>query len=124
MLLRHLVVQFNSRMKARPCKLVTQNKPGQSELERNAMRKLSIVSFIVTAMTPLPAIAYTQDDVNACTPDVMRLCMSAIPDAGRVTQCLVQNKKQLSSACTVVFSRPRAASAERERPAIVEPASY
>lgn len=88
------------------------------------MCRLSTIAFIVTVMSPLPALAYTQEDVNACTPDVMRLCMSAIPDAGRVTQCLVQNKKQLSAACTTVFSRPRAASAERERPAGVQSTSY
>ena len=88
------------------------------------MRKLSTIAFVVAALSPLPAIAYTQEDVNACTPDVMRLCMSAIPDEGRVAQCLLKNKHQLSPACTIVFSRPRAASAERERPAKIEPASY
>ena len=88
------------------------------------MRKLSIFAFIVTALAPLPAIAYTQEDVNACTPDVMRLCMSAIPDVGRITQCLAQNKQQLSSACSIVFNRPRAATADRERPAKVQPTSY
>ena len=88
------------------------------------MRKLSAIALIVTAMSPLPALAYTQEDVNACTPDVMRLCMSAIPDAGRVTQCLAQNKQHLSSACATVFSRPRAASADRERPAKIESTSY
>lgn len=88
------------------------------------MRKLCTIALIATAMIPLPASAYTQEDVNACTPDVMRLCMSAIPDAGRVTQCLTQNKRQLSSACATVFSRPRAASAERERPAKIEAARY
>ena len=88
------------------------------------MRKLSTIALIVATMSPLSALAYTQEDVNACTPDVMRLCMSAIPDAGRVTQCLAQNKHQLSSACATVFSRPRAASSERERPTKVEAASY
>jgi hypothetical protein len=88
------------------------------------MRKLSTIVLIVSAMTPLPALAYTQDDVNACTPDVMRLCMNEIPDEGRVARCLVQNKHQLSPACTVVFNRPRAANAERGRPAKVEAANY
>jgi hypothetical protein len=88
------------------------------------MRKLSTIAFIVTLMSPLAAIAYTQEDVDACTPDVMRLCMSAVPDVGRITQCLAQNKRQLSAACTTVFNRPRAASSDRERPAKIQPASY
>ena len=60
------------------------------------MGKFSAVAFIITIIVPLPAFAYTQNDVDACTPDAMRLCWNAIPDAGRVTQCLVQNKQQLS----------------------------
>jgi hypothetical protein len=79
------------------------------------MGKSSVIAFIATIMAPLPAIAYTQKDVDACAPDAMRLCLNAIPDASRVTQCLVQNKQQLSSACTIVFNRPRGASVDRER---------
>lgn len=82
------------------------------------MRKLSAIAFIAVLITaPFPAIAYTQADADACTPDVMRLCQQAIPDASRVTLCLAQNKTQLSPPCTTVFNRPYAASAARERPA-------
>jgi hypothetical protein len=88
------------------------------------MGKLSAMAFIVTIMAPLPAIAYTQEDADACTPDAMRLCQNAIPDAGRITQCLVQNRRQLSPACTVVFNRPRGASADRERPAKIQRTNY
>jgi len=79
------------------------------------MGKLSAIAFVITFMAPLPAVAYTQEDADACTPDAMRLCWNAIPDASRVTQCLVQNKQQLSPACSNVFNRPRGASATRER---------
>jgi hypothetical protein len=79
------------------------------------MLKLSAVAFIVAILAPLPAVAYTQEDADACTPDAMRLCQNAIPDVGRVAQCLVQNKRQLSAACTVVFNRPRSAVVTRER---------
>jgi|PersoiStandDraft_1058852.scaffolds.fasta_scaffold57096_2 hypothetical protein len=83
------------------------------KLECNVMHKLSALAFIVMITAPLPAIAYTQADADACTPDAMRLCQHAIPDASRVTLCLVQNRRQLSPACTMVFNRPRAASDER-----------
>ena len=88
------------------------------------MGKFSAIAFIVTIMAPLPAIAYTQADADACTPDAMRLCWNAIPDASRVTQCLVQNKQQLSPACTNVFNRPRGASVDRERPVKTQRTRY
>ena len=55
------------------------------------MGKFSAIAFVITITAPLPAIAYTQSDADACTPDAMRLCWSAIPDA--ITQCLAQNKQ-------------------------------
>jgi len=86
------------------------------KLECNVMRKLSAVAFIIIMITaPLPAIAYTQADADACTPDAMRLCASAIPDVSRVAFCLAHNKQQLNSACAAVFSRARGANAIRER---------
>jgi hypothetical protein len=88
------------------------------------MFKLSAIAFMVTIVAPLPAIAYTQEDANACTPDAMRLCQDAIPDASRVALCLVQNKRQLSPACTIVFNRPRGAGADRERPVNIQKTNY
>ncbi len=79
------------------------------------MPNLSTIAVIVAMITaPVPAIAYTQEDADACTPDAFRLCQSAIPDAGRVSLCLVQNKRRLSPACTIVFNRPRGATGGRE----------
>jgi hypothetical protein len=87
------------------------------KLERNVMRKLSAVAIFVTIMitAPLPAIAYTQADADACTPDAMGLCASAVPDVRRVAFCLAHNKQQLNSACAAVFSRAQGARAIRER---------
>ena len=75
------------------------------------MRTLGTIAFIVTIMAPLPALAYTQSDADACTPDAFRLCQAAIPDAGRVAACLAHNKRNLSPACKIVFSRPNTARA-------------
>jgi hypothetical protein len=71
-------------------------------------------AFVFTVMVPLAAAAYSQADVDACMPDVFRLCSSAIPDTNRVASCLAQNKRQLSPACAIVFSGTRGASASRE----------
>jgi hypothetical protein len=88
------------------------------------MGKFSATAFIITIMAPLPAAAYTQTDAEACTPDAMRLCWTAIPDASRVTQCLVQNKQQLSPACSNVFNRSRAESVDHERPIRAQRTKY
>ena len=91
------------------------------------MRKLCAVAFVtITIMitAPLRAIAYTQADADACTPDAMRLCASAIPDVSRVAFCLSHNKQQLSSACAAVFNRPRDASATRERRENIKKTSF
>jgi hypothetical protein len=88
------------------------------------MSKFSAIAFIITIMIPLPAVAYTQTDADACTADAMRLCWNAIPDASRVTQCLVQNKQQLSPACSNVFNRPRGAMVDRERPIKAQRTKY
>jgi hypothetical protein len=87
-------------------------------LERNVMRNSNAVAIVVAIMitAPVPAIAYTQADADACTPDAMRLCASAVPDVRRVAFCLAHNKHQLNSACAAVFSRAQSARAIRERP--------
>jgi hypothetical protein len=88
------------------------------------MGKLSAMVLMAAILAPLPAIAYTQEDVDACTPDAMRLCQNAIPDENRVAQCLITNKDQLSPACTRAFNRPRGASIERQKPAMAQPTNY
>ena len=88
------------------------------------MHKLSAVAIIGTILVPLPAIAYTQQEADACTPDAMRLCGEAIPDVSRVAQCLAAKKRQLSPACTAVFKRPRDASIGGERRENIQTTSY
>lgn len=79
------------------------------------MHKLIVTAVLiaVAVAAPLPALAYTQEDIDACTPDAVRLCRQAFPDKGRVVLCLVKNKRQLNAACTLAFNRVRAASASR-----------
>ena len=84
------------------------------------MLKLCAIASLFTIIAPLPAIAYTQQDADACTPDAFRLCQDAIPDETRVAQCLAQNKRNLSPACKIVFSRPNTAATT---PAATTPAA-
>ena len=93
--------------------------PFDRNLEQNAMGKFSAIAFVITIMAPLPAIAYTQSDADACTPDAMRLCQQAFPSESRVVLCLVKNRRQLNAACTMAFNRARSTIAASERPATV-----
>jgi hypothetical protein len=70
------------------------------------MLKLSTFACIAVIAAALPAMAYTQADADACTPDAMNLCQAAIPDENRVRDCLIQRKRELSPACSAVMSRP------------------
>ena len=79
------------------------------------MRRLIALAFMLAIAAPLPAFAQSQEEQAACTPDVMRLCQQAIPDASRIVACLVRSKLQLSSACSRVFNRARAASVRKTK---------
>ena len=67
------------------------------------MRTFCAALFIVAMMAP--ASAYTDEQVSACTPDVMRLCSEAIPDEGRITKCMVQKRAQISATCLMVMRK-------------------
>jgi hypothetical protein len=78
------------------------------------MKKFAlIVALGMASMGAGPAFAQSQEDQTACTPDVMRLCQQDIPDHDRIISCLVRSKLQLSSACSVIFNRPRTANVRR-----------
>ena len=73
------------------------------------MRKSIALAIMLTVAAPLSASAYTQEDIEACTPDAMRLCQQAFPSESRVVLCLVKNRRQLNAAserpATVVQSK-------------------
>ncbi len=73
------------------------------------MFKPCAIAVFAAIIAPLPALAYTQQDADACTPDAFRLCQQAMPDVARVAHCLAEKKGQLSPACKVVFNRPATA---------------
>ncbi len=49
----------------------------------------------------------TEQQREACTPDVFRLCGAYIPDADRITACLRGNGSRLSRPCYDVFFPPQ-----------------
>jgi hypothetical protein len=79
------------------------------------MPELIAMAFVLTISATFPAIAYTQADIDACTPDAMRLCQQAFPSQSRVVLCLVKNRRQLNAACIMAFNRARAVVAAGDR---------
>ena len=74
-----------------------------------SMRGIFATALVLGAFVALPsgaARAETQEDREACTPEVHRLCGQYIPDRERIIQCLKQNIKLLVPACRRVMSRP------------------
>jgi hypothetical protein len=68
----------------------------------------SIVTLPTHASAQGAPTAYrgSEEDRNACTPDVFRLCSKFIPDATQITICLQQRLRFLTPECRAVFTRP------------------
>ena len=74
-----------------------------------SMRGMFATALVLGAIVALPsgaARAESQEDREACTPEVHRLCGQYIPDRERIIQCLKHNMKVLVPACRKVMSRP------------------
>ena len=74
------------------------------------MRRLFLTSSL---WVWLPALALADTSENeqrtACGWDVMRLCLSEMPDRARIAECMVSNRSQLSSSCRIVVDAGLAA---------------
>lgn len=53
------------------------------------------------------AKASEADAESLCRGDAMRLCMSEIPDRGRITACMQRRRAELSPGCRSVFKVSR-----------------
>ena len=74
-----------------------------------SMRGILAAALFVGALAawPLSATgAESQEDREACTPEVHRLCGQYIPDREAIIACLKQNMRNLVPACRKVMSRP------------------
>ena len=54
---------------------------------------------IVVASYVTPSAAATPEERVACTPDVLRLCSSDIPNVERIVACMKRERSKLSPAC-------------------------
>src|SRR4029450_5191430 len=69
---------------------------------------LSIVTLLILASAQPAAAAYrgSEENRNACTPDVFRRCSRLIPNATQITICLQQKIRFLTPECRAVFTSP------------------
>jgi hypothetical protein len=72
---------------------------------RNAALLAGAVLLSIAGAFPAMSAEYrgTQDQQQACTPDVMRLCADSVPDVNRIVSCLRRNRSSLSAPCGAVF---------------------
>jgi hypothetical protein len=82
------------------------------------MRKTVALAALLTIGAPLAVLAqsHTPEDEAACSPDVMALCQQYIPKRADIIACLIGKKRELSPACSEVFSRPPSAHRAEENP--------
>jgi hypothetical protein len=57
------------------------------------------------ALTPVAAIAASQEEQQACMNDAFNVCGDAIPDHGKVAACLAKNINRISAPCRTVMLR-------------------
>jgi hypothetical protein len=89
---------------------------GGLEMARADFQRMDIQRFsnaalfagvLLSIAGALPAVSAeyrgTQDQQQACTPDVMRLCADSVPDVNRIVACLRHNRSNLSAPCGAVF---------------------
>ena len=71
---------------------------------------IAVCGLGVSLMANAPARAEqgTEQQREACTPDVFRLCGRYIPDEDRIATCLRNSGPRLSPACYAVFYPPQA----------------
>ena len=65
-------------------------------------RVASACIAIVVASYVTPSAAATLQERAACTPDVLRLCSSDIPNVERIVTCMKRERSKLSRACARV----------------------
>lgn len=72
---------------------------------------LALIAFSAAGTTGVRA--GEEEQAALCRGDVMRLCLTSIPDRGRIVSCMRAQRASLSPGCRTVFDEGTAASAGR-----------
>jgi hypothetical protein len=73
-------------------------------LYRAALAFALLIPASLIPVATLPALAESQEERMACTPDAQNLCADEIPDREKVYSCLVKKVNDLSPACKKIIS--------------------
>jgi hypothetical protein len=98
---------------AEPCDLWKTRKQPMNTTKRLCFGTAALIGLVIVGEVPSVLAEEVHDtgtetirDRRACTPDVMHLCRTFIPNRTAITNCLVENIDRLSPACrTVIASR-------------------
>ena len=85
---------------------------------RALVRETLLAAVLIAAavsVAPASGRAASQEDEDACRPDVFRLCASAIPSEDAIVACLNANLPGLSPACRSVMAPVAPTRSERRR---------
>jgi hypothetical protein len=85
------------------------NLEGTMRTDQLYVRGLLLATAVAacSAVWPSASRAFTEEDARRlCTPDVLRLCSSEIPDVERITACMRRQRANLSEGCRSVFGKP------------------
>lgn len=74
-------------------------------MRRKTFRTVLLAAMLSAASSSAGLAQATQEERAACTPDVFSLCAWYVPNANKITSCLVRNKGRLSSACYTALQR-------------------
>ncbi|KQQ13250.1 hypothetical protein ASF53_13815 [Methylobacterium sp. Leaf123] len=72
---------------------------------------LALIAF--SAAGTASARAGEEEQAALCRDDVMRLCLTSIPDRGRIVSCMKAQRASLSPGCRAAFDEGTAASVNR-----------
>lgn len=73
------------------------------------MVRSAVFAALAALLVSSPALAEaTAAQRAACTPDVLRLCASEIPNVSAIKLCLRREKAQLGAACRTVMEEAEA----------------
>ena len=64
---------------------------------------LGLACFTTPSAAENAAHVATAEERAACTPDVFRLCSSAIPSVDKIIACMKRERPKLSPACAAAF---------------------
>jgi hypothetical protein len=62
---------------------------------------LALMALLAADMSP--ARAGEKEEADLCRDDVMRLCMTSVPDRNRIVSCMNAQRESLSPGCRAVL---------------------